>query len=101
LWIIAVIQGLYGLGLGFALAALHHAALSQVPEAHLGSAAGLYSMFRFLGSAIGTALAGVLLTTYLAKDISPLSAYQSTFLFFAVPGFLGVLGGFNLPEPKT
>ena len=28
----------------------------------MGSAAGLYSMFRFLGSAIGTALAGVLLT---------------------------------------
>ena len=101
LWIIAVIQGLYGLGLGFALAALHHAALSQVPEAQLGSAAGLYSMFRFLGSAIGTALAGVLLTAYIERGLSPLSAYQSAFLFFAVPGFLGVLVGFNLPEPKV
>ncbi len=101
LWIVAVIQILYGLGLGFALAALHHAALSHVPEVQMGSAAGLYSMFRFLGSAIGTALAGVLLTTFLKQGQSPLSAYQSAFLFFAVPGFLGALIGFKLQEPKT
>jgi MFS family permease len=64
LWLIAVIQSLYGLGLGFTLAALHHEALLQVQEEQMGSAAGLYSMFRFLGSAIGTAIAGVLLTVF-------------------------------------
>ncbi len=100
LWLIVLIQVVYGLGLGFSLAALHHAALSRVPEAQMGAAAGLYSMLRFFGSAVGTALAGVFLALYLDRSPSTLDAYQTAFLCFAGTAFLGALIGFRLREPN-
>jgi MFS family permease len=95
------IQILNGLGCGFALAALHRAALCYVPEAQMGAAAGLYSMFRFFGSAVGTALGGVFLAYFLNRAPSTLSAYQSAFLCFAGTAFLGSLVGFFLREPDS
>ena len=99
LWAIALIQVFYGLGIGFALAALHRAALAHVPDVQMGAAAGLYSMFRFFGSAVGTALGGVFLAQFLDQGLPALSAYQSAFLCFAGTAFLGSLVGFRLREP--
>ena len=99
LWSIVAIQVFYGLGSGFCLAALHHAALSHVPEAQMGAAAGLYSMLRFFGSAVGTALGGVFLASFFNRALSTLSAYQSAFLCFSGTAFLGALIGFGLREP--
>jgi EmrB/QacA subfamily drug resistance transporter len=101
LWVIVLIQVFYGLGSGFALAALHHAALSRVPEAQMGAAAGLYSMVRFFGSAIGTALGGVVLAAFLGQALTTLGAYQYAFLFFAGAGFIGALAGSRLREPSS
>jgi EmrB/QacA subfamily drug resistance transporter len=101
LWSIVLIQIFYGLGSGFALAALHHAALSHVPEAQIGAAAGLYSMLRFFGSAIGTALGGVFLAHFLDRALPTLDAYKYAFLCFAGTGFLGALVGLRLREPSS
>jgi predicted MFS family arabinose efflux permease len=101
LWAIVLIQVVYGLGLGFALAALHRAALCDVPEAQMGAAAGLYSMFRFFGSAIGTALGGVFLAHFFDRGLSTLGAYQSAFLCFAGTAFLGALIGLRLRETNA
>jgi MFS family permease len=98
-WVIVLIQIFYGLGSGFSLAALHHAALSHVPEAQMGAAAGLYGMLRFFGSAIGTALGGVFLAGFLSRAMPTLHAYQYAFLCFAGTAFLGALVGFRLREP--
>ena len=98
---IVAIQIFYGLGSGFCLAALHHAALSHVPEAQMGAAAGLYSMLRFFGSAVGTALGGVFLASFLNRALPTLHAYQSAFLCFSGTAFLGALIGFRLREPSS
>jgi EmrB/QacA subfamily drug resistance transporter len=101
LWVIVLVLVFYGLGSGFALAALHHAAMSRVPEAQMGAAAGLYSMLRFLGSAVGTALAGVVLARALDQALAVLEAYQYAFLFFAGAGFIGALVGSRLREQDS
>ena len=89
---------LHGLGAGLMLAALHRAVMGSVPQAQMGAAAGLYSMFRFLGAAIGTALAGVVVQGHLDAAASTVAAYQGAFLVFAAFPTLGVLAAFGLKE---
>ena len=67
----------------------------------MGAAAGLYSMLRFLGSAIGTALGGVVLAAFLDSAPTTLVAYQYAFLFFAGAGFIGALVGSRLREQPS
>lgn len=67
----------------------------------MGAATGLYSMLRFIGSAIGTALSGVLLQTYLDQSLSITSAYQNAYLFFAGFSILGIIAGFGLKEHEN
>jgi len=101
LWSIAIILAGHGLATGLMLAALHRVAMRNIPEAQMGAAAGLYSMLRFIGSAIGTALGGVLLQTYLDKSLSITSAYQSVYLFFASCSIVGIIAGFGLKEHEN
>ena len=80
------------------LAALHRAVMSGIPQAQLGAAAGLYSMFRFLGAAVGTALYGALLQGYLDAGRSTLVSYQQVFLLVAVFPAAGCLAALRLRE---
>lgn len=73
------------------LAALHRASMQDVAEDHMGIAAGLYSMIRFVGMAIGTALSGVLLQHYIDQSLPLIEAYKLTFLVFAGSGVLGII----------
>jgi MFS family permease len=98
LWSIVLILTLYGLGNGFALASLHHAALTDIPEAQIGQASGLYSMLRFFGSVVGSALAGVVLAFLLDRGLSALQAYQYGFLVFGGVALAGALVGTQLGE---
>jgi MFS family permease len=98
LWSVGLILVLYGLGNGFALASLHHAALSQIPEAQIGQASGLYSMLRFFGSVVGSALAGVVLAFLLDLGLPALRAYQYGFLAFGGVALVGALVGTQLGQ---
>ena len=82
------------------LAALHSAAMQQVPQEQMGVAAGLYSMIRFAGAVIGTALAGVLLQIFLDQGLLTINAYQIVFLCIAGFSAAGLLAAFNLREPQ-
>ena len=58
LWPVAVALGMMGLGLGVAGASVQATAVEAVPVQRAGSASGIYSTARYLGSVIGsTALA--------------------------------------------
>ena len=58
LWPVAMALGLMGLGLGVAGASVQATAVEAVPVQRAGSASGIYSTARYLGSVIGsTALA--------------------------------------------
>jgi EmrB/QacA subfamily drug resistance transporter len=100
LWIIAGFLAFHGLGAGLVLASLHRAAMGHASEAQAGMAAGLYSMIRFAGAVVGTALGGVILQNRLNQALPPIQAYQTVFLFFAGVAFLGVIIGFNLREEQ-
>ena len=80
-----------GLGVGIMLAALHSSAMSEIPDAKVGVAAGVYSFIRFSGMAVGTALAGVLLENLLAENMAPVAAYQTAYLCFAFVSLAGVV----------
>lgn len=94
LWMIAAGVFVHGLGSGLALTAMNRAAMSRVAEANMGMAAGLYSMIRFGGVAVGTALSGVLLQNRLDQQLSPIEAYQGVFLIIAGIASIGVFIGF-------
>ncbi|HEY65467.1 MAG TPA: MFS transporter [Caldilineae bacterium] len=95
-----VVLGLiaHGLGAGLALAPLHRAAMSQIPQAQMGVAAGLYSMIRFAGTVLGTALGSVLLQEGLDRGMAVIQAYHAVFWFLAVAAVFGVVIGTRLRE---
>jgi MFS family permease len=98
LWSVAAAQSAHGLSAGFMLATLHKVVMGSVGEEEMGTAAGLYSMFRFLGAAIGTALSGVLLQQYLDAGLPAVEAYQQAFLVIALFPALGILVALSLRD---
>jgi MFS family permease len=98
-----VVTGLLinGLGAGVALPALHHAAMSGRDGERGGAAAGLYSMIRYWGMMLGTALAGVLLQYLLDQGIAPLASYRVAYASTIVVGLIGVVTAFTLPGKRT
>ncbi|MEO8695343.1 MAG: MFS transporter [Acidimicrobiales bacterium] len=53
----------FGIGIGFAIAQLVNVVLSEIPAASSGSASGANTTMRQVGSALGVAVIGALLTT--------------------------------------
>jgi EmrB/QacA subfamily drug resistance transporter len=100
IWVVALTLGYYGLGSGLMLVALHNASMQNITPEHMGMATGLYSMLRFMGVVIGTALAGVILQHYLDLSVPTIEAYQKVFLFYVGFSVLGVIVGFGLVERK-
>jgi EmrB/QacA subfamily drug resistance transporter len=98
IWVVGLVLGVYGLGAGFVLAALHRAAMGNLTEADMGAAAGLYSMLRFAGAVIGTAIGGVLLQNYIDQGLPPLIAYQNVFVFFGGSSLIGAMAGLFFPK---
>lgn len=99
-WVIAGLLGYYGLGAGLMLAALHSTVMGTIAEDQMGAAAGLYSMLRFMGMAISTALSGVALQFFLDAGLPTIDAYQKVFTVFTMFPILGILVGFGLRETK-
>lgn len=90
LWVIGIAVTFQGLTIGLSLAALHRGAMEGIAESETGTAAGLYSMIRFAGIVLGTALAGVMLQMGLEEGGLVLDAYQMVYKMFALVAILGV-----------
>jgi MFS family permease len=73
----------HGLGAGLSLAALHRMAMSSLPADKSGSAAGLYSSIRFGLGMLGPALAGVIITWSLGRELTTAGAYRIVLFFLA------------------
>lgn len=84
------------LGGGLALAALHRAAMEEIPAAESGAAAGLYSTARFGGGVIGATVAGVALQQALRFAPGPGEAFQWVFGAVAVISLASVLVAWRL-----
>jgi len=57
-------------------------------------------MIRFVGVAIGTALAGVLLYNALERGLPIIEAYQQVFLIIALAGLVGITTSLGLRSRK-
>lgn len=99
-WVIAGLLAYYGLGAGLMLAALHSTVMGTVDSDQMGAAAGLYSMLRFMGMAISTALVGVVLQFFFDAGLATLDAYQKVFMVLAIFPVLGMIVGFGLREKR-
>ena len=88
------------IGASISLAPLHRASMAGIADAQTGVAAGLYSMIRFAGAILGTALIGVLLQRGVAalsvEKIEMISAYQTVFWFVASVAAVGAMAGLLL-----
>ena len=62
IWLVAVALVIYGVGLGLASAQLTSLVLAQVPAEHSGQASATQSTVRQIGSALGTAIMGTVLS---------------------------------------
>ncbi|MFK7804420.1 MAG: MFS transporter [Anaerolineae bacterium] len=90
---------LFGVGAGLMLASLHRAALTGIADADLGTSSGIYSMIRFLGSALGAAVGGILLQANFDRfGADALEAYQTVFIWFFGFALLGLLVANFLPR---
>ncbi len=101
-WMFIALFFTAGGGTGLMLAALHRAALNDIPETDLGTSSGIYSMIRFLGSACGAVFGGILLQFYLDQPGSDLlGAYQHVFLWFVGFALIGLILATFLPKTET
>ncbi len=100
IWAVGLNLAYYGSGAGLMLVALHHASMQTISQDQMGMAAGLYSMLRFMGLAVGIALAGVILQRFLDLSLPAIEAYQKVFLFYCGFPVLGVITAMGLAEGK-
>ena len=98
LWAVVAVTMGHGLMIGMSLAPLHRAAMQGIDDADTGLAAGLYSMIRFGGQIMGTAIAGVLLQAGLERYAAPVQAYQSVFWIFAGVALLATFAAWQIRE---
>lgn len=101
LWVIFVAVALHGLIIGLSLAPLHRSAMQGIVESETGMAAGLYSMLRFAGQILGTALAGVLLQQGLDRLLPPISAYQNVFWLHVAVALIGTVASLGIREGQV
>lgn len=61
-WQIAVVSGLFGLGIGLAFASMANLVVGSVPPEQTGAATGMNANIRTIGGSVGAALTSVLVT---------------------------------------
>jgi len=69
-WLMAVLLAIYGLGLGLASAQLTGTVLVDIPPSESGQGSATQSTVRQLGSALGTAILGTVLSLGLAHSLT-------------------------------
>ena len=99
LWGLGCLLGLHGLGMGLMLASLHRIALLDVNESNATVAAGMYSFVRFIGVAVGIAVAGVIFQGFIDSGVETSMAYRQTFGSFAVAAAVGLALSFAIRDP--
>jgi MFS family permease len=84
-WQIAVVAGLFGLGIGLAFASMANLIVGSVPADRTGAATGMNANIRTIGGSIGAAVTSVLVTGRLQPSGLPYeSGYTAGFSLLAV-----------------
>ncbi|WP_426567826.1 MFS transporter [Streptomyces canus] len=84
-WQIALVAGVFGLGIGLAFASMANLIVASVPAEQTGAATGMNANIRTIGGSIGAAVTGVLVTSRLQPSGLPYeSGYTHGFTLLAL-----------------
>lgn len=104
-WQLAIVAGLVGVGSVLVFSSISIIMMSSVPHAATGTANGVNSVMRWLGSTLSSAILGAVLatfaTTFASNPVPTSDAYHLAFALALGSGFLGWLLGALLPSRRS
>ncbi|WP_406162506.1 MFS transporter [Streptomyces canus] len=101
-WQIAVVAGLFGLGIGLAFASMANLIVGSVPADQTGAATGMNANIRTIGGSIGAAVTSVLVTGHLQASGLPYeSGYAHGFTLLAVLCLAAALAALLVPVRRA
>ena len=101
-WQIALVAGLFGLGIGLAFASMANLIVGSVPADQTGAATGMNANIRTIGGSIGAAVTSVLVTGRLQPSGLPYeSGYTHGFTLLAVLCLAAALAALLVPVRRT
>jgi EmrB/QacA subfamily drug resistance transporter len=101
-WQIAVVAGLFGLGIGLAFASMANLIVGSVPADQTGAATGMNANIRTIGGSIGAAVTSVLVTGHLQPSGLPYeSGYTHGFTLLAVLCLAAALAALLVPVRRA
>jgi EmrB/QacA subfamily drug resistance transporter len=97
-WQVALVAGLFGLGIGLAFASMANLIVGSVPADQTGAATGMNANIRTIGGSIGAAVTSVLVTGRLQPSGLPYaSGYTHGFTLLAVLCLAAALAALLVP----
>ncbi|MEU0429168.1 MFS transporter [Streptomyces canus] len=101
-WQIAVVAGLFGLGIGLAFASMANLIVGSVPADQTGAATGMNANIRTIGGSIGAAVTSVLVTGHPQSSGLPYeSGYTHGFTLLAVLCLAAALAALLVPVRRA
>jgi EmrB/QacA subfamily drug resistance transporter len=101
-WQIAVVAGVFGLGIGLAFASMANLIVGSVPPEQTGAATGMNANIRTIGGSIGAAVTSVLVTAHLQPSGLPYaSGYTHGFTLLALLCLAAALAALLVPARRT
>ncbi|MEU6349120.1 MFS transporter [Streptomyces sp. NPDC047072] len=101
-WQIAVVAGLFGLGIGLAFASMANLIVGSVPADQTGAATGMNANIRTIGGSVGAAVTSVLVTGTLQPSGLPYeSGYTHGFTLLAVLCLAAALAALLVPVRRS
>jgi MFS family permease len=101
-WQVALVAGVFGLGIGLAFASMANLIVGSVPADQTGAATGMNANIRTIGGSIGAAVTSVLVTGHLQPSGLPYaSGYTHGFALLAVLCLAAALAALLVPVQRT
>ena len=101
-WQVAVVAGVFGLGIGLAFASMANLIVGSVPPEQTGAATGMNANIRTIGGSIGAAVTSVLVTGRLQPSGLPYgSGYTHGFTLLAVLCLAAALAALLVPARRA
>ncbi|MEX3105844.1 MFS transporter [Streptomyces sp. ST1020] len=101
-WQIALVAGVFGLGIGLAFASMATIVVASVPPAQTGAATGMNANIRTIGGSIGAAVTSVLVTGHLQPSGLPYdSGYTHGFTLLALLCLAAALAALLVPAARS
>ncbi|MGW5640769.1 MFS transporter [Streptomyces sp. NPDC003832] len=101
-WQVAVVAGVFGLGIGLAFASMATIVVGSVPPEQTGAATGMNANIRTIGGSLGAAVTGVLVTGSLQPSGLPYeSGYTHGFALLAVFCLAAALAALLVPAGRA